>query len=86
MTRTALKFSGVADLARAAREAARTLAKTTAEQRRGALERIADAIVAREAEVLAANAADVGQSRHPRRPAASVASSNVPSPQLRYRA
>ena len=51
------------DLARAAREAARTLAKTTAEQRRSALERIADAIVAREADVLTANAADVEAAR-----------------------
>ena len=63
MTRTALKFSGVADLARAAREAARTLAKTDAEQRRRALDRIADAIVAREAEILTANAADVAAAR-----------------------
>ena len=63
MTRTALKFSGVADLARAAREAARTLAKTDAEQRRRALERIADRIVERETAVLAANAADVEAAR-----------------------
>jgi glutamate-5-semialdehyde dehydrogenase len=63
LTRTALKFSGVADLARAAREAARTLAKADPAQRRRALELIAEALAAQEADILNANAADVEAAR-----------------------
>ena len=63
MTRTALKSSGVADLARAAREAARTLAKATADQRRRALDLMAEAMTAREEDILAANAADLEAAR-----------------------
>ena len=63
MTRTALKSSGVADLARAARDAARTLARTDAATRCRALADIAAALRSDQAEILAANAADLEEGR-----------------------
>jgi glutamate-5-semialdehyde dehydrogenase len=63
LTRTALKSSGVAELARNARDAARILAKSDAVTRCRALIDIAAALRAAEAEILAANAADLSDAR-----------------------
>lgn len=63
MTRTALKSSGVIELARAAREASRTLARTDAAARCRALADIAAALRSGQAEILAANAADLEEGR-----------------------
>lgn len=49
--------------ARRARVAARELAQTSSQQRRDALGRMADALVARAAEILAANEADMDAAR-----------------------
>jgi glutamate-5-semialdehyde dehydrogenase len=59
LTRTALKNSGVADLALAAREASRTLAKSDAASRHAALRRVAGYLRSRSDEILTENAADV---------------------------
>jgi len=63
LTRTALKSSGVADLARAAREAARALAKSDAALRHFTLERVAATLRARSDEILVENAADLADAR-----------------------
>ena len=63
MTRTALKSSGVVELARAAREASRALARSDAATRCRALADIAAALRSRQAEILAANAADLDEGR-----------------------
>ncbi len=63
MTRTALKTSGVADLARAGREAARALAKTDAALRHVTLQRVAASLRTSASEILAENAADVAAAR-----------------------
>jgi len=63
LTRTALKSSGVAELARAARDAARTLARTDAGTRSRALADIAADLRSGQAEILAANAADLEEGR-----------------------
>ena len=63
MTRTALNNSGVPDLAAAARAAARTLAKSDAARRLGALARVAASLRARADEILAENAADLAAAR-----------------------
>ncbi len=63
MTRTALKTSGVADLARAGREAARALAKSDAALRHFTLQRVAASLRAAAGDILAENAADVAAAR-----------------------
>jgi len=63
LTRTALKSSGVADLAHAAREAAHALAKTDAARRQFTLDRVAGSLRAQADAILAENAADVAAAR-----------------------
>jgi glutamate-5-semialdehyde dehydrogenase len=63
LTRNALKSSGVADLARAAREAARALAKSDARGRHFTLQRLAAALRSRGDEILAENEADLASAR-----------------------
>jgi len=63
LTRTALKTSGAAELAAAAREAARALAKSDAGLRQFTLDRVAGSVRTRADEILSANAADVEAAR-----------------------
>jgi glutamate-5-semialdehyde dehydrogenase len=63
LTRNALKSSGVADLAREARQAARALAKSDARVRLFTLERLAAALRSRGDEILAENGADLASAR-----------------------
>jgi glutamate-5-semialdehyde dehydrogenase len=53
----------VADLADKARRAARTLSTASGEERKGALEAIAQALISRKSEILAANALDMENAR-----------------------
>jgi glutamate-5-semialdehyde dehydrogenase len=63
LTRTALKSSGVAELARGARDASRILARTDSGTRCRALADIAAVLRSGQAEILAANAADLEEGR-----------------------